>query len=37
MIVRLFVLLLMLSVQGSLSANANPLSGQHIRVVAMEV
>ena len=37
MLVRLFVLLLMLSVQGNFGSKVNPLYGQHIRIVAMEV
>ena len=37
MLVRLFVLLLMLSVQGNFGSKVNPLNGQHIRIVAMEV
>ena len=37
MLVRLFVLLFMLSVQDNFGSKVNPLNGQHIRIVAMEV
>ena len=36
-IICLFTLYLMLSVPGALCAGDNPLSGQHLRVLALEV
>ena len=37
MLVHLFVLNVMLFASGALCAGDNPLNGQHLRVVAMEV
>ena len=37
MFVLLFTLYLMLSAPGALCAGDNPLSGQHLRVLALEV
>ena len=37
MLLRRFVLYLMLSATGALCAKDNPLRGQHLRIVVMEV